>query len=274
MDKLVINNLFVSVDSKMILKGINLNIKKGEIHALIGPNGEGKSTLLSSIMGHPKYKIEEGKIFFKEELINDVSVEKRSTMGLFFAMQNPIEIEGVSNMDFLKGSINARREKPINLFEFIKNVEKNAKETGFDLKLAQRNLNEGFSGGEKKRNELFQMKMLNPDLALIDEIDSGLDVDGFNIITREINKLRDDNFSAIIVSHHSKIYHVIKPDYVHVIMDGKIVETGDEKLLERVENEGYSFLEKKYKNKKENSRQKSIGICFNKGTENKNEDNE
>lgn len=247
MEKLKINNLHVSVDSKMILKGIDLEVNKGEIHALIGPNGQGKSTLLLSIMGHPRYKIEKGFITFKNEKLNNIPVDKRSKMGIFLAMQNPVEISGVSNIDFLKAAINSRREKPINLYNFIKDIENSAKETNFDMELTKRHLNEGFSGGEKKRNELFQLKLLNPSLALIDEIDSGLDVDGLNNVAKTINSLKNDSFSSIVVSHYTKIYELIKPDFVHVIVDGKVVKSGDYSLLEKVNNEGYSWIEKELK---------------------------
>ncbi len=247
MQKLKINNLHVSVDSKMILKGIDLEVNKGEIHALIGPNGQGKSTLLLSIMGHPRYKIEKGFITFKNEKLNNIPVDERSKMGIFLAMQNPVEISGVSNIDFLKAAINSRREKPINLYNFIKDIENSAKETNFDMELTKRHLNEGFSGGEKKRNELFQLKLLNPSLALIDEIDSGLDVDGLNNVAKTINSLKNDSFSSIVVSHYTKIYELIKPDFVHVIVDGKVVKSGDYSLLEKVNNEGYAWIEKELK---------------------------
>ena len=268
MQKLEIKDLHVSVEDKLILKGINMEINNGEIHALIGPNGQGKSTLLSTIMGHPRYKVEKGEIIYNGINILELSVDERSKTGIFLAMQSPVEINGVTNIDFLKSAINARRDTPINLYTFIREVEKNAKDTGFDLSLTNRFLNEGFSGGEKKRNEILQMKLLRPSLALIDEIDSGLDVDGFSVITSSINSLKSENFSSIIVSHYSKIYEIIKPDFIHVIMDGRIVETGDLSLLEKVNNEGYSWLEKKYKLKNKEQSSKSLGICLAKETKN------
>lgn len=264
---LQIKNLHVSVEDILILKGIDLTIKKGEIHALIGPNGHGKSTLLLAIMGHPKYKIEQGEIIYKNENLLQLSVDQRSHNGIFLAMQNPLEISGVSNMDFLKGIINARRDSPISLYEFIKDLEAKSKEVGFDLDLASRHLNEGFSGGEKKRNELLQMKLLKPSLALIDEIDSGLDIDGLKMVTSSIEKMNDGEFCALIVSHYFKMYKEIKPTNVHIIIDGRIVLSGDYLLIEKVNKEGYGWIEKDLKislKKEEQSRPSSIGLCVSK----------
>ena len=249
---------------KLILKGINLEINDGEIHALIGPNGHGKSTLLSTIMGHPRYKVEEGSIAYYNEDVLQMSVDTRSKKGIFLAMQYPLEINGVKNIDFLKSAINSRNEKPVSLYKFIKEVEKASKEVGFDSTLISRNLNEGFSGGEKKRNEILQMKLLHPTLALIDEIDSGLDVDGLNMIANAINTSNDGIFSSLIISHYSKLYTLVKPTHVHIIVDGKIIQTGDYSLIEKVDREGYAWIEKEYGisiSKTEEKTQTSLGTC-------------
>lgn len=264
MGKLVIKNLEASVEDKKILKGIDLTINDGEIHALIGPNGHGKSTLLNVIMGHPKYKVDKGNITYNNEDVLDMSVDVRSKKGIFLAMQYPMEISGVKNIDFLKGAINARQERPVSLYKFIKEVENASKEVGFDSNLISRNLNEGFSGGEKKRNEILQMRLLNPTLALIDEIDSGLDVDGLNMIASAINSSNNGEFSALIISHYSKLYTLVKPTHVHIIVDGKIVTSGDYSLIERVDREGYAWIEKEYGvsiAKEETKKVVSLGTC-------------
>ena len=264
MGNLIVKDLHVNVDDKNILKGINLEIKDGEIHALIGPNGHGKSTLLSTIMGHPRYKITSGSIEYNDENVLEMSVDVRSKKGIFLAMQYPLEISGVKNIDFLKGAINARNEKPVSLYKFIKEVEKASNEVGFYSSLISRNLNEGFSGGEKKRNEILQMKLLNPSLALIDEIDSGLDVDGLNMISNAINNMDNDKFSALIISHYSKLYTLVKPTHVHIIVDGRIITSGDYSLIERVDKEGYGWLEKEYGitiSKEESKKVVSLGTC-------------
>ena len=264
MGKLIVNDLKVSVEDKEILKGINLEINDGEIHALIGPNGHGKSTLLSTIMGHPKYQVNSGSVTYYDEDVLSMSVDTRSKKGIFLAMQYPLEISGVKNIDFLKSAINARVDKPVSLYKFIKEVETASKEVGFDSSLISRNLNEGFSGGEKKRNEILQMKLLNPTLALIDEIDSGLDVDGLNMIANAINTPGNDKFSALIISHYSKLYTMVKPTHVHIIVDGKIVTSGDYALIERVDKEGYAWIEKEFGvsiAKQETKKVVSLGTC-------------
>ena len=264
MGNLIIKDLKVSVEDKMILKGINLEIHDGEIHALIGPNGHGKSTLLSTIMGHPRYRVEDGSITYYDENVLDMSVDVRSKKGIFLAMQYPLEISGVKNIDFLKSAINARNDKPVSLYKFIKEVDNASKEVGFDSSLISRSLNEGFSGGEKKRNEILQMRLLKPSLALIDEIDSGLDVDGLNMIANAINTSSDGKFSSLIISHYSKLYTMVKPTHVHIIVDGKIIKSGDYSLIERVDKEGYSWIEKEYGvsiAKQEVKTQTTLGTC-------------
>jgi len=263
MSKLVIKDLHVNVDDINILKGLSLEINDGEVHALIGPNGHGKSTLLSTIMGHPRYKVIKGSIFFNDQDVLKMTVDERSKAGLFLAMQYPLEINGVSNMDFLKSAINAHSEKPVSLYKFIKDFEKCSEEVGFNINMATRHLNEGFSGGEKKRNEILQMKLLNPSLSLIDEIDSGLDVDGLEMIAKAINSMLDGKFSCLIISHYSKLYKLIKPTHVHIIIDGKIITSGDYSLIERVDNEGYKWIEKDFgiSISKEENKKVSIGTC-------------
>ena len=263
MSKLIIKDLHVNVDDINILKGLNLEINDGEVHALIGPNGHGKSTLLSTIMGHPRYKVTSGSILFDGQNVLDMTVDERSKVGIFLAMQYPLEINGVSNMDFLKSVINAHQEKPVSLYKFIKDFEKCSEEVGFNINMATRYLNEGFSGGEKKRNEILQMKLLNPSLSLIDEIDSGLDVDGLEMIAKAINSMLDGKFSCLIISHYSKLYKLIKPTHVHIIIDGKIVTSGDYNLIEKVDKEGYKWIEKEFgvSINKEETKKISIGTC-------------
>lgn len=263
MSQLIIKDLHVNVDDINILKGLNLEINDGEVHALIGPNGHGKSTLLSVIMGHPRYTVTSGSIYFDNKDVLSMSVDERSKAGLFLAMQYPLEISGVSNMDFLKSAINAHQEKPVSLYKFIKDFENYSKEVGFNIDMASRHLNEGFSGGEKKRNEILQMRLLNPSLALIDEIDSGLDVDGLEMIAKSINSMLNGKFSCLIISHYSKLYKLIKPTHVHIIVDGRIVTSGDSTLIDRVDNEGYKWIEKEFgvSVNKENNKKVMLGTC-------------
>lgn len=262
METLKIEDLVVTVEDNIILKGLNLTINTGEIHALIGPNGHGKSTLLNTIMGHYQYKVQSGKITFNNEDVLQMSVDNRAKAGLFLAMQYPPEVAGVNNGDFLKAAINSRSEKPISLYQFIKNMEKCSNDVGLSLDMAHRNLNEGFSGGEKKRNELLQMKLLQPKIALLDEIDSGLDVDALRIVANTINEMKGPNFGAVIISHYSKLYEMIEPTHVHIIVDGKIILSGGKELLDRVNQEGYEFIEKEYGIKLKKEKKKiSIGTC-------------
>ena len=263
MSKLIVKDLHVNVDDINILKGLNLEINDGEVHALIGPNGHGKSTLLSAIMGHPRYNVTKGSIIFDDKDVLSMSVDERSKAGLFLAMQYPLEISGVSNMDFLKSAINAHLEKPVSLYKFIKDFENCSKEVGFNIDMASRHLNEGFSGGEKKRNEILQMKLLKPSLSLIDEIDSGLDVDGLEMVANAINSMLDGKFSCLIISHYSKLYKMIKPTHVHIIIDGRVITSGDSSLIERVDKEGYKWLEKEFgvNINKETTKRVMLGTC-------------
>ena len=228
MSKLVITNLHVNVEDKEILKGIDLTIDENEIHALMGPNGNGKSTLLAAIMGNPKYTVTSGSITFNGQDVLSMSVDERSRVGLFLGMQYPQEIAGVTNSDFLRAAINARREKPIPLFKFIKEMESTIAKLQMKPDLAHRFLNEGFSGGEKKRNEIVQMSMLKPELSMLDEIDSGLDVDALKIVADAIVDLQKQNeMSLIVVSHYARFYQLLRPTHAHVLVDGKIVVSGD-----------------------------------------------
>jgi len=250
---LLIENLTVEIDKKIILKEFNLEIKENEIHALMGPNGVGKSTLSKVIMNDPNYKVISGVIKYKGKIINDLSTDERANLGIFLAMQNPYEIEGVTNADFLKTAVSSKLGKNVGLYDFIKESEEYMEDLKISKDTFHRSVNEGFSGGEKKRNEILQMKMLKPSFIILDELDSGLDVDSIKIVTDNINKyIREKNASAIIITHYLKLLKYIKPDVVNVIIDGKIVKKGDYKLAEKIENEGYEFLKKELKESKNN----------------------
>ena len=245
---LKIENLHVNVidkeTSKEILKGINLEVKTGEIHAIMGPNGNGKSTLANTLMGHYKYKVTDGDILLDGENIVNMPVDERSRKGLFLAMQYPNEISGVTNSDFIKQAMQARlpEGEHIKLFKFIKELDKSVKDLKMNQDLPHRYLNEGFSGGEKKRNEILQMKMLKPSFAILDEIDSGLDVDALKIVGENIDAMRSKDFGAIIITHYERLLDYVHCDYVHILMDGKIVKTGGKELIEKIDNEGYDWL--------------------------------
>ena len=236
MKKLEIKNLHVSVGNKEILKGIDLTVRENEVHALMGPNGNGKSTLLATIMGNPNYTVTEGSIFYDGKDVLAMPVNERSIAGLFLAMQYPQEVPGVTNSDFLRAAMNVRREQPVPLFTFIKTMEKTIQDLQMKEDLAHRFLNEGFSGGEKKRNEIVQMEMLRPSLSMLDEVDSGLDVDAMRVVAEVINQLRQESgMSLIIVSQ-----------FTHVLIDGKIAIQGDGNLARRIDSEGYDWVYEKY----------------------------
>lgn len=242
---LEIIDLHVSVEDKEILKGINLVVKEGEVHAIMGPNGNGKSTLLQTIMGHPKYTITRGSILFNGEDVLTMSVDERARKGIFLAMQYPQEISGVTNSDFLRAAINSRREENISLFKFIKQIEANIKKLKMKDDLAHRFVNDGFSGGEKKRNEILQMMILEPSIAMLDEIDSGLDVDAIKLVSDAINELIGKNpMGLLVVSHYERFFTLIKPTHSHVIVDGKIVVEGDNELVMKIDTDGYDWLYK------------------------------
>lgn len=242
MSTLVIKDLHVNVGEKEILKGINLEIHTGEVHAIMGPNGNGKSTLLSTIMGHPKYTVTQGKILLDGQDVLAMSVDERAKAGLFLGMQYPQEIPGVTNSDFLRAAMNARREEPISLFKFIRELDKNIEELDMNENLAHRYLNEGFSGGEKKRNEILQMKLLKPHFALLDEIDSGLDVDALRIVSQAINSMRGDDFACIMVSHYERLFELVRPSHVHVLVNGQMAMSGGYELVEKIDKEGYEWV--------------------------------
>ena len=267
MNRLVINDLHVSVGDKEILKGIDLEVNEGEIHAIMGPNGNGKSTLLATIMGHPAYTVTEGSIKFNDEDVLQMSVDERSRKGLFLAMQYPKEIAGVTNSDFLRAAINSRLDKNISLFKFIKEMEGNISKLKMKEDLAHRFVNDGFSGGEKKRNEILQMMMLNPKIAMLDEIDSGLDVDAIKLVSDAILELKEQsNLGLMIVSHYERFFTMIKPTHSHVIVDGKIVVEGDASLAKKIDEEGYDWIYKEYDIKPASAaapakRVASLGTC-------------
>ena len=243
MNKLEIKGLHVSVQNKEILKGIDLVVNQGEIHAIMGPNGNGKSTLLNAIMGHPAYEITSGSITLNDENVLEMSVDQRSKKGLFLAMQYPKEISGVTNSDFLRAAINARNEKNISLFNFIKEMDKGIAALKMKEDLAHRFVNDGFSGGEKKRNEILQMMMLNPSFAMLDEIDSGLDVDAIKLVSDAIlQQFNNSELGLMIVSHYERFFSMIKPTHSHVIVDGRIVVEGDQELVYKIDSEGYDWL--------------------------------
>lgn len=273
MSVLSIKDLHVAIGDKEILKGINLTINTGETHALMGPNGNGKSTLLGTIMGHPKYKVTQGTITLDGEDVLSMNVDERSRKGLFLGMQYPQEIPGVTNSDFLRSAMNARREKPLSLYQFIKAMDHATEDLEMDGNLAHRYLNEGFSGGEKKRNEILQMKLLEPKFALLDEIDSGLDVDALRIVADNINEMREtkkEDFGLVMVSHYERLYELVKPTHVHVLVDGNIVVEGGFELIEKINNEGYEWVKKELgiELQKEDEDVVSIGVCGHKVTSN------
>lgn len=265
---LEIRNLHVSVEDKEILKGIDLTVNENEVHALMGPNGNGKSTLLAAIMGNPKYTVTEGTITYDGKDVLSMPVNERSVAGLFLAMQYPQEIPGVTNSDFLRAAMNVRSEQPVSLFRFIKAMESTINELQMKEDLAHRFLNEGFSGGEKKRNEIVQMKMLKPSLSMLDEIDSGLDVDAIRLVGDAINALREETgMSVIVVSHYERFLELIKPQFTHVLIDGRIAMSGGPELAEKIDSEGYDWIYKELdirpaaQAEQEQRRVTSIGTC-------------
>ncbi|HZW68685.1 MAG TPA: Fe-S cluster assembly ATPase SufC [Pseudogracilibacillus sp.] len=242
---LEIKNLHVSIEGNEILKGINLTINSGEFHAVMGPNGTGKSTLAAAVMGHPKFDVTQGSITLNGEDVLAMEVDGRARAGLFLAMQYPSEVGGVTTSDFLRSSINARREEgdEISLMTFIKEMDGALEDLEIDINMAQRYLNEGFSGGEKKRNEILQLMMLKPGIAILDEIDSGLDIDALRIVSDAVNKVREETgLGTLIITHYQRLLNYIKPDFVHVIMAGRIVKSGGPELAERLEAEGYEWV--------------------------------
>ena len=243
---LKIENLHVSIEGKEILKGVSLEVKTGEIHAIMGPNGSGKSTLSSVIAGSEDYEITKGNIFFKDENIEDLSAEERAHRGIFMSFQYPVEIPGITVTNFIKTAINsnlkARGLKEMPASEMLKNIREKAKLLEIDSRFLSRSLNEGFSGGEKKRNEIFQMAMLEPTLAILDETDSGLDIDALRIVASGVNKLKNNNNATIVITHYQRLLDHIIPDFVHVLQDGKIVKSGNKDLALQLEEKGYDWI--------------------------------
>ena len=265
MKELIIKDLHVSVEDKEILKGVNLTINANETIAILGPNGHGKSTLLAAIMGNPKYKVTQGSITLDGEDVLAMKVDERARKGVFLAMQYPSEVPGVVNADFLKAAINARRENPIKLFEFYRSLESASKKMHISMDMAQRFLNEGFSGGEKKRNEILQMLLFNPDLSMLDEIDSGLDVDALVCVSDAIKECQQKGMSFLVISHYARLYQLIQPTRVAVMINGKIAVEGGKEIIDRIDTQGYEWI--KYElgieiEKEDNSMNKtSIGVC-------------
>jgi len=241
---LTIKNLHVAIEDKEILKGFNLTVNTGEIHAIMGPNGTGKSTLAAAIMGHPSYEITEGEIWLDDLNILELDVDERARAGLFLAVQYPSEIPGITNAEFLRAAINAQREEQdkISIRDFIEKLDEKMALLDMPEEMAERYLNEGFSGGEKKRNEILQLLMIEPKLAILDEIDSGLDIDALQVVSKGINAMRGDEFGSIIITHYQRLLNFVTPDYVHIVMDGHIVKSGDASLAKRLEKEGYKGL--------------------------------
>ena len=244
MSKLQIINLHVSVEGKEILKGVNLELNTGEFHVIMGPNGTGKSTLASTIMGHYKYQVTEGQILLDGKDVLQMGVDERSRAGLFLAMQYPSEITGVTNSEFIKSAMHARLKEgeTLPLTKFIRSLDKACDELKMREDLPHRYVNEGFSGGEKKRNEILQMKLLKPKFAILDEIDSGLDVDALRIVGENVNSMKSNDFGALIITHYERLLDYIKADYVHILMNGKVVKDGGLELMERVDKEGYDWI--------------------------------
>ena len=244
MSVLEIKNLHVSVEDKEILKGLNLTLKTGEIAVIMGPNGTGKSTLSAAIMGNPNYEITEGDILFDGESILDLEVDERARLGLFLAMQYPAEIPGITNAEFIRAAMNAGKEddEKISVLDFITKLDEKMELLGMREEMAERYLNEGFSGGEKKRNEILQLLMLEPKFALLDEIDSGLDIDALKVVSKGVNAMRGEGFGAMIITHYQRLLNYITPDVVHVMMEGKVVLSGGPELAARLEQEGYAKI--------------------------------
>ncbi|RSK24634.1 Fe-S cluster assembly ATPase SufC [Bhargavaea beijingensis] len=244
MSTLEIKGLHVEIEGKEILKGVDLTINTNEIHAVMGPNGTGKSTLASAIMGHPKYVVTAGTVTLDGEDVLEMEVDERAKAGLFLAMQYPSEISGVTNADFLRSAINSQREEgeEISLMKFIRELDSKMETLEMDQEMAQRYLNEGFSGGEKKRNEILQLMMLKPKFAILDEIDSGLDIDALKVVSKGVNEMRGENFGCLIITHYQRLLNYITPDHVHVMMQGRVVKSGGPELAQKLEAQGYDWI--------------------------------
>ena len=265
MAKIVIKNLHVSVKDKEILKGLNFVFDEHESVALLGPNGNGKSTLIQTIMGNPNYQITEGSIYLDDKDITTLEADERSKLGIFLGMQYPSEVPGVNNADFLKAAINAHQEKPVSLFKFYQMLDQAYKRTSIPFEMSTRNLNEGFSGGEKKKNEILQMLLLNPKFTMLDEIDSGLDVDAIQVVANVIKEEQGKGKGFLIISHYARLYNLINIDRVAILMNGKIVLEGNKELIKKIDESGYEWLRTEHGIEIEKEEQKmnqiSIGAC-------------
>ena len=252
MSELIIKNLHVSIGDREILKGLDLTVKQGEVHAIMGPNGTGKSTLAYTLMGHPNYSVTDGEIWFKGQNILDLETDARSRLGLFLAFQYPVAIPGVSVANFLRAAINARRrmenpeDKGISVPEFRRTLKEHMDRLKMNYDFAGRYLNDGFSGGEKKRAEILQMAALRPEIAVLDETDSGLDIDALRIVSEGVNSLRGPELGVVVMTHYQRILNYIKPDFVHVMLGGRIVESGGAELALHLEEHGYDWVREKY----------------------------
>lgn len=244
MSELIISDLHVEIAGKEILKGVNLTLKTGEIHAIMGPNGTGKSTLSESIMGNPAYKVTRGSVKLDGQELLGLPVDERARAGLFLAMQYPAEIPGVTNAEFIRGALNARRpeDDPISVRELLPELYEKMAFLDMKPEMAQRYLNHGFSGGEKKRNEILQMMMIKPKFAILDEIDSGLDIDALKVVSKGVNELRGPDFGTLMITHYQRLLDYVIPDKVHVMMGGRVVAEGGPDLAKRLEKEGYTKL--------------------------------
>jgi Fe-S cluster assembly ATP-binding protein len=243
---LKIEDLHVEIDGQEIVKGLDLEVGKGEIHAIMGPNGSGKSTLANVLMGHPRYEVTEGSITFQGEDVFELEPDERAKLGMFLAFQYPSEVPGVSVANFLRTAVNSVREEELNPMEMYRLLQEKMSIMQMDPKFAERYLNEGFSGGEKKRNEILQMLMLDPKLAIMDETDSGLDIDALQVVARGVNELRGPEFSAVIITHYQRILRYIEPDRVHVMLDGRLVTSGGKELADDLEEKGYDWVRQEF----------------------------
>ena len=243
---LKIDNLHVEIEGGEILKGLGLEVGKGEIHAIMGPNGSGKSTLSNVLMGHPRYDVTDGTIEFLGEDVLELEADERARLGMFLAFQYPSEVPGVSVANFLRTAVNSVRENELSPMEMYRLIQEKMKIMQMDPKFAERYLNEGFSGGEKKRNEILQMLMLEPKLAIMDETDSGLDIDALQVVSKGVNELRGPEFSAVIITHYQRILRYIEPDHVHVMLDGRIVTSGGKDLALQLEDKGYDWVRQEF----------------------------
>jgi Fe-S cluster assembly ATP-binding protein len=243
---LKIENLHVEIDGSEIIKGLNLEVGQGEIHAIMGPNGSGKSTLANVLMGHPRYEVTEGSVSFFDQDVFELEPDERAKLGMFLAFQYPSEVPGVSVANFLRTAVNSVRAEELSPMEMYKLLQEKMRIMQMDPKFAERYLNEGFSGGEKKRNEILQMLMLDPKLAIMDETDSGLDIDALQVVARGVNELRGPEFGAVVITHYQRILRYIEPDYVHVMLDGRLVTSGGKELAEELEDKGYDWVRQEF----------------------------